>query len=154
MSLLLHQKPLVLIPFQPGIKCQIRVFWKHLFHAYCRLLLHCAFCFSIVPLYRFHQLQQYQKISLECLFENSLLHRLKHAESTFFLPLFLGQLQLLVNPLKTSVKYWPILSVLNAGVICQTSIRNCNYYISSFLFGQSKVFDNLNVNILNAFSYG
>ena len=67
--------------------------------------------------------------------------------------LFPVLLQLLVSLLKTNAKYWIILSELNAEIICQDSIRNNNYCSASFLFGQSKDFDNRNVNTLVSFSY-
>jgi hypothetical protein len=67
--------------------------------------------------------------------------------------LFPELLQLLVNPLKTSAKYWTILSGLNAGAICLASIRTHNCCIGPFLFGQSKAFDSHNVNTLIAFLY-
>jgi len=61
MFLLPHQEPLVPRPFHPSIKCQIRVFWKSICHACCRLLFHCVFCFSTGLQYRFHPLPSFLK---------------------------------------------------------------------------------------------
>ena len=144
MLLLLHHQPLVPIPSRPCINDQIRTFWKFLYHAYCHLLLRCVFCSSTTLQYRFHQLQQYLKRYLEYLSENCFLHRLKHAKYVACEPLFPELLQLLVNPLKTSAKYWTILSGLNAGAICLASIRSHNCCIAPFIFGQSKAFDSHN----------
>ena len=153
MPLLLDHQPLEPIPFHPSIKYQIRAFWKFPYHAYCHLLLRCVFCSSTALQYRFHQFQQYLKRYPEHLSENCFLHRLKHAKYVACEPLFPELLQLLVNPLKTSAKYWTILSGLNAGAICLASIRTHNCCIGPFLFGQSKAFDSHNVNTLIAFLY-
>ena len=153
MSLLLHHQPLEPISSHPGIKYQIRAFWKFLYHAYCHLLLRCVFCSSTALQYRFHQLQQYLKGYPKYLSENCFLPRLKHAKYVACAPLFPELLQLLVHPLKTSAKYWTILPGLNAGTIFRDSIRSHNCCIAPFLFGQSKTFDSYNVNTLFAFSY-
>ena len=155
MLLLLHHQLLVPIPYHPCINYQIRTFWKFLYHAYCHLLLRCVFCSSTTLQYRFHQLQQYLNLKRypEYLSENCFLHRLNHAKYIACAPLFPELLQLLVNPLKTSAKYWTILTGLNAGAICLVSICSHNCCIAPFLFGQSKAFDSPNVNTLIAFLY-
>ena len=85
--------------------------------------------------------------------ENCFLHRLKHTKYVVCEPLFFELLQPLVNPLKTSIKYWTILYALNAEAICWISIRSHNCYNASSLFGHSRAFDSHNVYTLFAFSY-
>ena len=111
-----------------------------------------SFAITIFTFIMFYQHQQYLKKPLVHFFERCFLHKLMHAKFVVCEFLFSILLQLLVSPLKTNAKYWTILSGVNAEVICQDSIRNNNYCSTSFLFGQSKVFDIRNVNTLMSFS--
>ena len=114
-----------------------------------RTLSELALHFTLHP----NQIQQYLKKRLVYLFENCFLQRLKHVKSVACGSRFPGLLQPLANPLKTSAKYWIILSGLNVGAICLVSVRSHNCCITSFLVGRNKAFDNHNINTLIAFSY-